>query len=807
MSEDDDGALSDISTPSGASDAVTRQDILPSLVQLELSPHPNPRFNGPLNINTEISTIVSSSLIVTENITEQFAQACAGKSKLPLGTRLETGQLIKDEWFTLFESVGALEIMDKKMDSGYLELNETLEDSYDIQRQLSAGEVISVMDELLCHEAAWSTGHPLSQTLFTSIYLDNLLWPTPKNVEAARFGCDSPRLPEEGNELVNVVLRAYCIALIKTCGVVHTTILSQCFHEVKLSVTSLRVFLILEKEEDFVSQLYNRDFLPWLSLDDCLAILDEAEVWVSKAYKKKKGTKQTSKTQTQEALLSRLRFRKELLSALQSLSGDQDMGLDNRLESCAILLEQLSTTAKLGTPVPESFSAKIQRRLASTVPPRSIVKTEFESALSYFSQLLKDGRAVLKISYCPKASDLMLTVPYFVARRPHPSVFIRAILQYIIFDRLPSWRRVSTKEMIFEELENLVIPGTVFTDRANDEVELPSDPRYGIATTMEAVLQKVSQFYTDLLRCLCQNRSRVRRMLSHLIKDWDTVVEEMSSFDASLARFASQLPINPEADKSLGTKFPEPLQVWIQYRLRGQMLLLIQLGFELDVYALHELGAMYSYLLDTLSDQLGLMGAITEDIVEWSNHLRMPKSKGQINYSAAFHYIQCTKLNGQSQLALALFNLYTVLSRQGLIKPIESPYSSDSLRYELRTKPFQNAVAFQPTFEHHVELVEQANDSTEELLLVGAESIKLAKTFFSNLKPVDHLVTGDLNKSLRVCIATNVALAMASAMVESGSTEGWRVELPPPAGDGVLPEGVWHEWWIVPKIIRPRSST
>lgn len=80
---------------------------------------------------------------------------------------MNTGQLVKDEYFTLFEAVGALEvyltsiggietdviqIMDTKMDSGHLEPGESLEDEYDVLRDLLPEEVIGIMDQILCHE-------------------------------------------------------------------------------------------------------------------------------------------------------------------------------------------------------------------------------------------------------------------------------------------------------------------------------------------------------------------------------------------------------------------------------------------------------------------------------------------------------------------------------------------------------------------------------------------------------------------------------------------------------------------------------
>lgn len=49
--------------------------------------------------------------------------------------------------------------MDAKMDSGYLTPGETLDDDYDIWRELLPEEVIGIMDQLLCHEVR-SVGIP-----------------------------------------------------------------------------------------------------------------------------------------------------------------------------------------------------------------------------------------------------------------------------------------------------------------------------------------------------------------------------------------------------------------------------------------------------------------------------------------------------------------------------------------------------------------------------------------------------------------------------------------------------------------------
>lgn len=74
-------------------------------------------------------------------------------------------------------------------------------------------------------------GHPLSQTLFTSIYLDKLLWPVPKTFEQAQFYRGEGKADDD-LPLVNLVLRAYCLALVKSCDFVNARVTSEYFYEV-----------------------------------------------------------------------------------------------------------------------------------------------------------------------------------------------------------------------------------------------------------------------------------------------------------------------------------------------------------------------------------------------------------------------------------------------------------------------------------------------------------------------------------------------------------------------------------------------
>lgn len=84
----------------------------------------------------------------------------------------------------------------------------------------------------LTDQMGWHMGHPLSQTLFTSIYLDKLLWPVPKTFEDTRFDRGNLAGRKSESPLVHLVLRAYCLALIKACDFVHARVIFEYYFEV-----------------------------------------------------------------------------------------------------------------------------------------------------------------------------------------------------------------------------------------------------------------------------------------------------------------------------------------------------------------------------------------------------------------------------------------------------------------------------------------------------------------------------------------------------------------------------------------------
>jgi N-alpha-acetyltransferase 35, NatC auxiliary subunit len=160
--------------------------------------------------------------------------------------------------------------MDPKMDSGFLAPGEALVDDYDIFRQLLPEEVLGIMDQLLCCEMAWHEGYPLAQTVFTSHYIDRLLSFDARIIERIQFSQNGAET--RGGHLLHVVLRAYCIGLIKCCD--------YALDEISRSLEGGGTRVNFYEDEDFSGHTYGRELFTSIPKPAVLGALYQAAEWV-----------------------------------------------------------------------------------------------------------------------------------------------------------------------------------------------------------------------------------------------------------------------------------------------------------------------------------------------------------------------------------------------------------------------------------------------------------------------------------------------------------------------------------------------
>ena len=80
----------------------------------------------------------------------------------------------------------------------------------------------------------------------------------------------------------------------------------------------------------------------------------------------------------------------------------------------------------------------------------------------------------------------------YQSRRPEPSVYIRCLLQSLIFSEMRVFGTIPSKQLLFDNLEELVLPADILIDQANGEIEAPQDPRFQISKRMDAFATKAA---------------------------------------------------------------------------------------------------------------------------------------------------------------------------------------------------------------------------------------------------------------------------------------------------------------------------
>ena len=112
-----------------------------------------------------------------------------------------------------------------------------------------------------------------------------------------------------------------------------------------------------------------------------------------------------------KALISRLELRSRLLTAVEVASSRTSAALRTVWTNVNSCIPRIKSSVGLGKPVPESFSVKIQRKLASTAPPRPIVQLSQETAFRHLENLCQDGSVVVEVLDYHDTQSLLVCNP------------------------------------------------------------------------------------------------------------------------------------------------------------------------------------------------------------------------------------------------------------------------------------------------------------------------------------------------------------------------------------------------------------
>jgi N-alpha-acetyltransferase 35, NatC auxiliary subunit len=146
-----------------------------------------------------------------------------------------------------------------------------------------------------------------------------------------------------------------------------------------------------------------------------------------------------------------------------------------------------------------------------------------------------------------------------------------------------------------------------------------------------------------------------------------------------------------------------PLSSWAYHHKLRQMIWIVQLGFELDVYAPDELAGLYWYLQYLVQTRIRHLERIRGFVTRRFEALReeerriaddvqkveeIGNQKLEFLHTLSFMNYEMLEATAKQSFADCLTCVFCVLQHLDLIETPPRPYSTDKMRYELRMKPF-----------------------------------------------------------------------------------------------------------------------
>lgn len=329
-------------------------------------------------------------------------------------------------------------------------------------------------------------------------------------------------------------------------------------------------------------------------------------------------------------------------------------------------------------------------------------------------------------------------------------------------------------------------------------------------------------------------------------------VVQAEEVDVQIRTLTLEPPVKLQGDEPTYTY---PLGSWGYHQKLRQLRLIIQLGFELSVYSPEELPGMYWYLSHICSTHLAHLDRIRSCVTAAFQRTEL-SARGRTNrqpeldaakrrqaFNRTFSLVGrlTTELVWIDAFAIALHCLYALLDRHNILPSHSSnppqSYSSESLRYELRMKPFlpvshPEFIPFELFKQESTLEAEKDEIILERALNAIGEARKMLEKYLADgpYLPFDasQEIQGDkktdtsrglgsdwvkdVKDSLRACIGTSIALGTLKKALSSVAPSSQESEDAPASKDrhsklnlsveipDIGSKGRWHDWWAVPQL-------
>ncbi|CEH12997.1 Glucose-repressible protein and related proteins [Ceraceosorus bombacis] len=641
------------------------------------------------------------------DVTRELSDACRS---------LDNETLVHSEGFALLDSMGAIEVMEPRMDSGIFPVPHALvaecdrpplsllgEDHttppFDVTAKLSAEEMCWVMDRLLACEAAWHRGAPLSQTIFTCLYMHHLPLSRPISLAAS--------LPTQAS-LLSCVLRPFLLGVLKSMHLVWDELVRD---------------NVIDGEDYFGDKagLHIAEDIP---VGDVLDQLEEAIQWLDSGARDDETGKTAALSTTQlVALKHRLELRffflhsvallaygntvrrldaswvlgrqatqlqrsDDALSALPTVL-DMLMGVNERFGSHpegSPILQRLAyhKTGAYDAPSEKSraaFDTNFARRLVSGsgrrvgIPPPAPVELPAPVEIYiFFKEYVAGLRAVHGMYREPswRSWKNAMSVQALQFQSAPSTAFIRSTLHSLICSNNEAAFGKQPLTFLFKDMvqsatgysidrikSGIVDAGTVEAARWVKERESRTSDVLPILESLEWFVARAAGQLSGVLGALAQNRSRGKRRLAKTYADWLPLSEEAAELGKKIRR---ALPADARAFH------PEALSAACQLVSLDMMLHITLSGFELELYAPQERAYAHWVTLNIATEQHDILQSLKDDVS--ARRAARPADDCEILRRAALYLDQdlttCERLQAASK---GLFLLAIYMDHAGSARP------------------------------------------------------------------------------------------------------------------------------------------
>ncbi|OLY82890.1 N-alpha-acetyltransferase 35, NatC auxiliary subunit [Smittium mucronatum] len=553
---------------------------------------------------------------------------------------LPSGQMIRNQNFTLFDSMAALEIMSPKMDTGYVEPG-SKNQIIPIETQISIDQAIFILDEILIIEAMFYNGVSLPQTLYSCLYysyessaekdiINRIL-----NVFTSKSGCS--------NLFRDLVIYPIIIGTAKCVKFFYEELHNQnifseedfslnyyhknYWNEINigqaLNILNLSIDYFLSNRESILLHIFSQDSKNLLnSYDSSKPHLSEDSYQIEKNMK------------MMDHLLVHLKLKRDWLSSLNDLQYKKLSPTVFFLSDAVSLLNSVSE--KLNSLIDYSskrifpnnfprdfvFDVNFIRKLSVDSPSKKTEYLQLDEALHLFKDLVSELLLVPEVLSFSSYKQLDCFSHCFSVRTPAPFAFSRSLIQSILFHDSKFLTMYPLSRFVKSQISTVVgsLPFSVIDIYHHNSKNMNSKflkNSTQLSLIKDSIENFVSQAYVPLsnvIKSYYQNGPRQRRVQSQLIYDLDYLQYTAESLDAHIHEFIGNDGCFYDSLVDPTTKIPN-IYIFSNFVFFTKVSLIkyiLILGFPLNIYQYYEFSSIYWYLNKTLQIHSSIANRISD---------------------------------------------------------------------------------------------------------------------------------------------------------------------------------------------------